>query len=155
MIQRIQSLYLLMTTLFSTLFLWDKILRFKDDLHNQFYIKLGGIFKVTDSAVTENIEKMIPVTFLLLLIPLVSIITIFVFKNRKLQMRITAGLTGLIIIMIIVLAVYSLYMIRNYNAVFSPGINLILPVLMLICAFLAYRGIRKDEELVRSFDRLR
>jgi len=91
----------------------------------------------------------------LLLIPLVSFITIFIFKNRKLQMKITEGLIGLIIIMIIVLAVCSFYMIRNYNAVFSPGIDLILPVLMLICAFLAYRGIRKDEELVRSFDRLR
>ena len=124
-------------------------------MHNQFYIKLGGIFKVTDSAVTENIEKVIPVTFLLLLIPLVSFTTIFIFKNRKLQMKITAGLIGLIIIVIIVLAVCSFYMIRNYNAVFSPGINLILPVLMLICAFLVYRGIRKDEELVKSYDRLR
>jgi len=155
MIQRIQSLYLLMTALFSTIFLWGKILRFTDNLHNEFYIKLGGIFKVTGGAVTENIEKVIPVTFLLLLIPLVSFITIFVFKNRRLQMRITAALTGLIIIMIIVLTVYTFNMIRNYNAVFSPGVNLILPVLMLIFSYLAYRGIRKDEELVRSYDRLR
>ncbi len=155
MIQRIQSIYLLLTTAFSTVFLTGKILRFNNDLNNEFYVKLGGIFKETGTLAAEKIQNVIPVTFLLLLIPLVSFINIFVFKNRKLQMKITAGLIGLIIVMIIVLVVYSFYMIRNYNAVFSSGINLILPVLILICVFLAYRGIKKDEEIVRSYDRLR
>jgi hypothetical protein len=34
-------------------------------------------------------------------------------------------------------------------------IGAILPILMVILLFLAYRGIRKDEKLIKSLDRLR
>ena len=144
-----------MTTLFSTLFLWGKIVKFKGDLHNEFYIKLGGIFKVTGDAVTENIEKVIPVILLLAVIIAGSFSAIFLYKNRKLQMKITAGLIGLILILILVLAAYSIYIIKIFDAVFTPGLYLIYPVLMLVFSFLAYRGVKKDDELVKSYDRLR
>jgi hypothetical protein len=35
------------------------------------------------------------------------------------------------------------------------GVSAILPLVMVVLAFLAERGIRKDEALVRSADRLR
>jgi hypothetical protein len=43
----------------------------------------------------------------------------------------------------------------NFNAKIVPGMTLILYPVMLICAVLAYRGIKKDDNLVKSYDRLR
>ena len=40
-------------------------------------------------------------------------------------------------------------------AVFSPSIAMFLPVMAFVCNYIAMRFIRKDEELVRSVDRIR
>jgi hypothetical protein len=64
-----------------------------------------------------------------------------------------------LIIMIVLSILYSGYYaylaISNYEAVFTPGLKMVLPVILLILSMLAYRGIRKDELLVKSYDRLR
>ena len=117
-------------------------------------IDFFGISKVADGAVIQA-EKLIPLSMLLLLIPIVSFITIFLFKNRKLQIRFTAILILLIAALILALAYYSYYVISNYNSEINPRLNLIYPLLMMVSSFLAYRSIRKDEEIVRSYDRLR
>jgi hypothetical protein len=36
-----------------------------------------------------------------------------------------------------------------------PGIKMALPFLMLISMILAYKGIKKDDDLVKGYDRLR
>jgi hypothetical protein len=41
------------------------------------------------------------------------------------------------------------------NASVSPCISHLFPLLMFIFSILAYKGVRKDELLVRSYDRLR
>lgn len=155
MIQRIQSLYLLLTTVFSVLFLNGSIIKFVDKSNDTLIINFGGINKITTGGGTELIEKLIPFSILLLLITVLSIITIFFFKKRKLQIKFTKALLGIIVILICIIGYYTFYVIRNFNAEIMPGANLILPVLMLICTYLAYRGIRKDVDLVKSYDRLR
>ena len=155
MIQRIQSLYLLLTTVFSVLFLNVSIIKFVDKSKDTLIINFGGINKITTGGGTELIEKLIPFSILLLLIPVLSIITIFFFKKRKLQIEFTKALLGIIVILICILGYYTFYVIRKFNAEIVPGANLILPVLMTICTYLAYRGIRKDVDLVKSYDRLR
>ena len=47
------------------------------------------------------------------------------------------------------------YLERSGEVVSSYGPRFFLPMVILVLAFLAERGIRKDEELVRSVDRLR
>lgn len=155
MIQRIQSLYLLLTTVLSGLFLKGNIIKFVDMSNNSLIINFGGISRAIAGGGNEQIEKLIPLSGLLLLIPVLSFITIFFYKNRKSQIRFAKTLLGIIVILICCTAYYAFYVIRNFNAEMLPAINLILPVLMLICTYLAYRGIRKDEDLVKSYDRLR
>jgi hypothetical protein len=104
---------------------------------------------------TEQLEKLLPLAGLLLLIPLVSFLAIFLFKKRKLQLTFCIALIILIILLIFSITLFSLYIIRVYNAEIIPGYNLILPGFMLICAYLAFRGIKKDEDLIKSYDRLR
>lgn len=155
MIQRIQTIYLSLTTLFSVLFLSGKILRFTDESNNLLYIGAAGLKKISEAGGAEQLGMILPLEVLLILVPVLSIITVFLFRNRKIQKKFAAGLIMISVLLIIVLAFYAFSVSRKYHAEIQPGINLILPVLMLLCSFLAYRGIRKDENLVKSYDRLR
>ena len=150
MIQRIQSLYLLLTTIMSGLFLTGRIINFTENNNSTLNLDFSGIERMS-----ENVESLPLLSILLALIPLLSFIIIFLFKNRKLQMKMALFLISIIVVQMALLSWYSYYVITNFNAEINPGVKLILPVVELILAYLAFRGIRKDEELVRSYDRLR
>jgi len=155
MIQRIQSLYLLLTTLLSLLFLNGPILSFINTEGKEIYLKAGGIFTSAGTGTPESIEKLIPLLILIILIPLISILAIFLFKQRKIQMKVTLALVILILIFTGAGAFYSFRVIQNYDAMLVPGYRMIIPVVLLVLSVMAYRGVKKDEELVRSYDRLR
>jgi hypothetical protein len=155
MIQRIQSIYLFFTSLLSILFLKGSIISFIDESDNLLILSFRGLIKVATETGAEKIDQTLPLTGLLLLIPVLAFILIFFYKARKLQLRLTMVLFNLVIILILALAYYSFSIIRSFNAEIQPGINLVIPVLMLLCAFMAYRSIRKDDDLVKSYDRLR
>lgn len=154
MIQRIQSLYLLLTTILAILFLSGEIVVFIEGI-NEFSLRFSGINKSAGTSDLVFVEKLVPLSIVLMAVPLFSLITIFLYKYRKLQMKLTFLLILLIIIEILTVAYYSRYIAITYNATFEPGIKLVIPVLMILFSILAYRGIRKDEDLVRSYDRLR
>ena len=155
MIQRVQSLYLSLTTLLSLLFLDGSFLNFIN--------KSGSVIKVTFSGIVRNsggqglelIQKLLPLTALIVLIPVFSIVTIFVYKNRKIQLWLGLSVIILICGFIIVSIFYSWFVIREFGAEIVPGFKMAIPVLMLVFAVLAYRGIKKDDRLIKSYDRLR
>ena len=81
---------------------------------------------------------------------LISAITIFMFKDRKTQVKLTFG--G-IIISIALLALYFSQLKK-----FSAGnfaLTSVLVLAILIGYIMALRGIWKDEKLVKSLDKLR
>ena len=155
MIQRIQSLYLLLTTLFSVLFLNGIIIKFVTLTNEALYLTFTGINRFSEVAGTENVEKLILLSILLILVPVISLITVFLYKKRKLQLKFAVALITLIIVKILTVLYYSNYVINEYAAELTPRMNLVLPFLSLIFAFLAFRGIKKDDNLIRSYDRLR
>ena len=155
MIQRIQSLYLLLTTLLSLLFLKGSFLSFIDKSGSVIKLTFKGIAKVAGGQGQELIEKLLPVSALIILVPVFSLITIFIFKNRKIQLWLASSVIILNIIFIIVSIYYSWLVITEYDADIVPGFKMVIPLLMLVFAVLAYRGIRKDDNLVKSYDRLR
>jgi glucan phosphoethanolaminetransferase (alkaline phosphatase superfamily) len=148
MIQRIQTVYLLLTTILAVLFLSGDIILFE----NGKSLLLAGYDQGIEGAKPESIW---PMTFLLLIIPVLSFILIFLYKNRKLQMK----LTVILILMIVLCAAMVGYFAWNLSQASSTEIvftyKMILPAFMLIFSILAYIGIKKDEEIVRSYDRLR
>jgi hypothetical protein len=155
MIQRIQSLYLLLTTILSVLFLSGEIIKFIDNAGASFIIGIGGLVKATGETSPAIIEILLPLSILLVLIPIISFSSIFLFRKRKLQLKFVWGLNSLIIILIAGIIFYSFTVIREFNCKIIPGIRLILPVLMLLSGIMAVRAIRKDENLVNSYDRMR
>jgi hypothetical protein len=89
---------------------------------------------------------------------ILSLVTIFRFKNRKNQ----SGLTWLNILVTIGLQAWLFFKITNFRS--DPAnstlqgyywIGTFLPLVTIILLFMAKSGIRKDEKLVKSLDRLR
>lgn len=92
--------------------------------------------------------------FFLLILTIVSIgvstVTTFLFKDRKLQMKLC--LLGLVVSILIIVR----YILETKKLVSStPALWAILSLLIIISYFMAYRNIRKDEKLVKSLDKLR
>jgi len=86
---------------------------------------------------------------------LLPVIILFFFKNRRLQLRLTMILilTGSILTALIGYLTVSISVI--YDVSVQPVVRMFLPLIILLFVLLAYRGIKKDENLVRSYDRLR
>jgi DMSO reductase anchor subunit len=154
MIQRIQSLYLFLTTVIAVLFLSGNIIEFHSGV-NLLTLNAFSINRVVENAGLERLQSVTPYTILLFIIPFLSLAAIFLYKNRLNQKRLVMILIILIVSEIAATAYYYLSIGKTYNAEPSSGIKLILPVIMLILSILAYTGIMKDEKIVRSYDRLR
>jgi hypothetical protein len=155
MIQRIQSIYLLMTSVLSFPLLIGGIINFHEKAGSVLKITFKGLMRDTGIQNPELVEKLLPLTLVLILIPLISAITIFLFKKRGLQIKFASGLIILIILLILLLILYSYIALTRYSTDLSAGIIMALPALQLVLSVLAYRGIRKDDDLVKSYDRLR
>lgn len=138
MIQRIQSLWLILAAAF-------------DATTFRFPIYSGDWMKdTTPAAIDLNANTTIWFTILTVLAGGLAFATIFLFKNRKMQLRLC--FLGIFI----TLALLALYVLE-INNFYSGNIALwiIFYVGVLLFYILAARGIRHDQKLIRSLDRLR
>jgi glucan phosphoethanolaminetransferase (alkaline phosphatase superfamily) len=155
MIQRKQSLYLLIVVILSVLFLTGSILKTASTTGNVLTVCIKGIYTTRGNSASVRTGQMIPFAVISVLIPVVSLITIFLYRNRKLQMKMTLLMLCLELLLVIAAVYYFLIMIKNPGGNVIPGYRSIIPLITIILTALAYRGIRKDEDLVKSYDRLR
>ncbi len=154
MIQRIQTLYIAGAILFSSLLLYGKIVEFVGTDGLSYEMRYNGLFEVTEVTAIKA-EPLLAMTLLLIILPVLSLITLLLFKKRKLQLR-TAVMSLLLFIgSVILLIYYILFITTKYDGTVIFSIKVIFPLLSAILMYLAFRGILKDEMLVRSYDRLR
>ncbi len=144
MLQRIQSLYLLVASVFSggLIFifkLWETI-----DA-KEFYI--------LDSFSSNN-ATLILMSSLFFISSIITFGTIFLYKNRQLQF-VLGRLVILINFILLGIIVYYSQNLSGEIEVSEKGIGLITPIIAIILVVLANKAIKKDEELVKSVDRLR
>jgi len=80
----------------------------------------------------------------------ISTITIFLYKNRQQQTWLSVG--GILVTVLLII----LY-IKEMNRLTEPvlALSAVLPVVILLSYIMALRGIRKDDKLVKSLDKLR
>jgi hypothetical protein len=155
MIQRIQSLYLLLTSLLSILFLSGSFLTFLNNSGTEITVNFRGIWQSAGGGNVTLLGHQIVLSVLIILISLISLTAIFFYKYRKFQIKLTIAVIFFAVASIVVIGFYSLSIIRKYNVDIIPGVKMSIPLLILIFGILAYRGIKKDEKLVKSYDRLR
>jgi hypothetical protein len=83
-----------------------------------------------------------------------SLISIFMFKNRQLQF--VLGRLNIILNFILLgFFVYQSLNLSGETAVSEKGIGMLLPLVSIVLLALANKAIKKDEDLVKSVDRLR
>lgn len=149
MIQRIQTVWLLLITLLAALL--------------TFYpgVNVVGFQYASILSVIYTVESV--------LLAVLSLAAIFMYKNRLLQIKLCNAALALILLLIATMAA-----LVGVACVGSPDFpkeaadgtvfsctygfsfpSVLYPLFMLIFIFLAIRGIKKDEKLVRSADRLR
>jgi hypothetical protein len=155
MIQRIQSIYFSLITLLSLVFIPGSFLNFANSTGAVIKITFNGIVRDRIGQSQELVEKLLPLSVLIILIPVVSLIAIFIFKNRKLQLRFSLFLVIIAAVFLIASIHVSFRIVSKFDVRLIPGFKMILPLVILVLSILAYRGIKKDDQLVKSYDRLR
>ena len=153
MLQRIQSVFLLIIAVLSALTIVLPLATITDG--QQVYL-----FRYC--AVWVNFpEKIFSSTFILpavsFLITILSVITLFLYKKRRLQIRLTWGNVVLMLAYYVVYGVYFNYISQmlGSGAIWSWGIANTFQAINLVLALLSINYINKDEKLVKSLDRLR
>lgn len=144
MIQRIQTIYLLLVAIISggLIFVFD--LWTLANEQQEFVLDLFSKSDIT--------FKLIPISFLVS--ALVALIAIFRFKNRQ-QQFVLGRVVVLINLFLLGLLIYLSLTLPGETAVSKKGIGMFLPVVAILFAVLANKAIKKDEDLVKSVDRLR
>ena len=136
MIQRIQSLFLLIVAVFSLLLIYLPV------------------YEQVATGIGVGISKSVFLGVLNSAIGILAFLTIFLYKNRRFQIRLCN--LGLLITSVFV---FLLFFMADTMSSDSEQIHFLfgsyLPLLQLLFLFLASYFIRKDERLVRSADRLR
>jgi hypothetical protein len=153
MIQRIQTLYLLIATALMAITTFTPMARFFDGV--QEYTLSAFALKDAAGAVAQPTLYM---GILLALAGVLPFVVIFLFKNRQLQIRLCAAEIVLLIGSLIVMGIYYYLSARMFNAangIISIKIGIVLPLVAIVFVALAIRSIFRDEVLVRSLDRIR
>lgn len=150
MIQRKQSIFLLLAATIQVIFATGKYFTFKVNAQDWF-VSGSGIFSSINGKESGDMKTLI----LGLGVAALGLFSLFLFKNRKRQMKLTR-IAGLLTIAEIVFLIVSYLDISDLA---ENGVNLEYPVFILpistILFFLAVAAIKKDDELVRSVDRIR
>ncbi len=163
MLQRIQTLYLFL------LFTIDTLLIIANPIYAEFQMKSGAdlssVLMQFWNQVSLYINMECPIfsykflnLVLMVVIAIGAIYTIFLFKNRKLQLKISRLLVLMNLTFLIVLLVDFYLTKKQFTALLSIntlGFQILWPVLMVVFAILAFIGIRSDDKLVQSMDRIR
>ncbi len=152
MIQRRQSLYLLIVFVLSVL-LFTGPLAFINLEEGGIYFKHHGAFDLQGEKLAVSTW---PVTVMLAISALLSFLTIFSYKNRPRQIRLTIFLMIFNIGLIGLSYYYVSYIMHNFDGLqFVFQWRLVIPPIMLVLLFLAFKGIQKDELLIKAADRIR
>ena len=154
MVQRIQTVYLLIIVALTTatLFMPLASVRMNDIF---FSFNASGL-----NTLTKPSELVYPTWALMALtavIALIACITIFLYKNRMLQIRLCV-FNAILLLGFYGLFTFFLLKIVDLTDSIHAGnmrIALVFPLICLILDYLAIRNIGADEMLVRSLDRLR
>lgn len=152
MIQRIQSVYLLIVTGLLIAAMCLPLGKFiaADGVTEYVFKPLGVIMTDEASNSTWGLFGM------LLLSAIIAFCTIFLFKNRMLQIRMTIFNSILLIGYYVTFFVFRSMLMDDLDATsFQLGWALCLPAISIILNYLSFRGIYSDEIRVRSLNSLR
>jgi hypothetical protein len=152
MIQRIQTIWLLLATITISCLLFIPTVATTDGLGTYQLFATGLYQKIGDQS--KQLEAYTPLLISVIAVALMAFINIFNFRKRAIQKR---------IIMVNIILIIGLSFWCSRYAQHIPGgletadykVGMFLPVIAIFFCILAIRGINNDEKLLKSADRLR
>ena len=152
MIQRIQSIWLLLATITISCLIFVPMVTTTVG-NTEYQVLATGLYQKT-AGVTTKVEAFLPLLISTIAVALMCFINIFNFRKRAIQKKIIIANVVLIIGLSFWCSQYAKKIpggleTANYNA------GMFLPVIAILFCILAVRGINNDEKLLRSADRLR
>ena len=162
MIQRIQTVYLLLVAILGILTLCFPIMGIcSPDVGLSKIYALGSLWCTCMGGGAAIWSKLFGVVALL--IPLLALFTIFMFKKRTLQIKLSIAIVLLILLFYLFSILFLTISYRHISDIphlygsFSLNLSLafFFNAIGLVLSILAIVAIRRDESMVRSLDRIR
>lgn len=150
MIQRIQSIYLLVVTILLVVCLCVPVGSY---IGSDYSVSTFTNLCLTLADGTRDYAPW-ALFAILLVTACLAFGTIFLYKNRMLQIRLTIFSTILLVGYYATLITF-VFMLQEDTMTFSCSWTVCLPLVAIILNWLAIRAIGKDEVLVKAYDRLR
>lgn len=149
MIQRIQSLYLLIVTILMVVCMCSPI--------GSIIAQTNEISEISNLCITfpDGTKDYAPwaLFVILLVVAALSVLTIFLYNKRMLQIRLTIFSSVMLIGYYMALVAFIFMLAEDTS--FTPSWSICLPFAGIILNWLAIRGIGADEALIKACDRLR
>jgi len=161
MIQRVQSIFLLIATIIPIVLIFIPLGYVDTELARYTYNSISLKEMIPDGA---SIIRLYYLAFCFALTAALTCFALFRYKNRIKQMQtVSFAMIVFLITLLLVLWIcpdiifkkYFAARMQDYQFTFNTVPLLILIIVEALCLFLANRFIKKDEELVRSADRIR
>ena len=165
MIQRKQTLYMLVAVVCMTIFTFAKMFTFNAaDSSMTLYTYGYSIQEMGAEPVSQLLNlRAVCMVLLAAISTVLMAVNIFLFKKRELQLSLLMSQYALLVGII----GYGVYYVWSFSSIYAesiaadsaltnvPGWSLCLPVVTLVMNFLAVRGVASDIALLRSVDRIR
>jgi len=158
MIQRIQSVYLLLAAACSAALFFFPVASFLSDItYQKFYItRLANMAPGEPSAVAQSL--ILPLAGVGIAMLILALAAIFLYKKRVMQLKLVKA--GILATIIMIAGIFFLYcpLIEKKLAIvpdYTSEIGIYFPLIALVFFILANRAITRDDRLVKSLDRLR
>jgi len=156
MIQRVQSVYLLLVTILMSFLLVQPYAELKLTDGQTLAFRSSKIVYNAGSEKPAAYRITIEVVLLAMITGLLSFVNIFLFSRRVIQLRICLLNTLLMVLLLIIMLIHYISarhaLDTSHHAFRLAGI---FPVAALVINALAYRNIQKDELIVNSYNRIR
>ncbi len=158
MIQRIQTLYLALAFIAIALLFAFPLAQFFSETGTYVFSITGLKNMVPGEPDAFNSKVFLPLIVVAVGIALLALFSIFQYKKRTLQVKLTSG--GVFSSIALIMGIFFLYIPfieKKINIVpnYLDSIGIYLPLVALVFFVMANRAIKRDEKLVRSADRLR
>jgi hypothetical protein len=153
MIQRIQSIFLLIAFILQATMLFLPLSEYTIQGGDIFLFKATGF--VSQGLNPSTVHKTGMILFFLSLSLILPLVTIFLFKKRRLQMKLSLYNLVLLLGFQGYVVWYAWRVGVLFEAVTVYKFPIVFPVVSAILLYLAFRYIRKDDNLIRSLDRIR
>jgi hypothetical protein len=154
MIQRIQSIYLLLAAIVVGLLFFFPIADFVNDAGKFYLFRYRGLYEVIEGK-EKLVSLTIPLAIILMVNMVLPLINIFFYKKRGFQMKLCIFSIILLFSSVGLIAYYAAASFKNIEANVNYQVFASMPIIALILNVMAYSAIRKDEKLIKSIDRIR